>query len=161
MPILIVVLFTSSARAWPWKAYEFPTGFNTTFGTDRFVPGDIYFNHQHLPPPAPGAFHPNPIPQLLIAALQATEPDLRPALFNNIVVTGGGSLLSGIGDRMTNELMKISGGQKVRLHIPGNSIERKYGAWLGGSILASLGTFHQLWISKQEWEVRSISTPAT
>lgn len=24
---------------------------------------------------------------------------------------------------------------------------------MGGSILASLGTFHQLWISKEEWDV--------
>ncbi len=42
------------------------------------------------------------------------------------------------------------------MHVPGNPIERRYAAWLGGSILASLGTFHQLWISKQEWEVRVI-----
>ena len=27
--------------------------------------------------------------------------------------------------------------------------ERKYSVWIGGSILASLSTFQQLWISKQ------------
>jgi actin-related protein len=26
------------------------------------------------------------------------------------------------------------------------------GAWIGGSILASLGTFQQMWISRQEWD---------
>ena len=41
----------------------------------------------------------------------------------------------------------------MKLHSPGNPTERRYGAWLGGSILASLGTFHQLWISKEEWQV--------
>jgi len=30
--------------------------------------------------------------------------------------------------------------------------ERRFGAWIGGSILASLGSFQQLWISKQEYE---------
>jgi actin-related protein 4 len=35
---------------------------------------------------------------------------------------------------------------------PGPVVERKYAAWIGGSILASLGSFHQLWISKKEYE---------
>ncbi|KIH49501.1 Actin, partial [Ancylostoma duodenale] len=30
--------------------------------------------------------------------------------------------------------------------------ERKYSVWIGGSILASLSTFQQLWISKQEYD---------
>ena len=42
---------------------------------------------------------------------------------------------------------------QVKIHAPGNPTERRYGGWLGGSILASLGTFHQLWISKEEWQV--------
>jgi Actin len=32
-------------------------------------------------------------------------------------------------------------------------VERQYSAWIGGSILASLGTFHQLWISRAEYQV--------
>lgn len=36
---------------------------------------------------------------------------------------------------------------RIRIHAPANTVERKYAPWLGGSILASLGTFHQLWIS--------------
>jgi actin-related protein len=30
--------------------------------------------------------------------------------------------------------------------------ERKYSVWIGGSILASLSTFQQMWISRQEYE---------
>ncbi|CAF3480989.1 unnamed protein product, partial [Rotaria sp. Silwood2] len=30
--------------------------------------------------------------------------------------------------------------------------DRKYSAWLGGSILASLSTFQSKWISKQEYD---------
>ena len=44
--------------------------------------------------------------------------------------------------------------EQVKIHAPGNPTERRYGGWLGGSILASLGTFHQLWISREEWQVR-------
>lgn len=47
---------------------------------------------------------------------------------------------------------------QAKIHAPGNPIERRYGGWLGGSILASLGTFHQLWISKEEWQVGQLFT---
>merc|ERR1712173_44230 len=30
--------------------------------------------------------------------------------------------------------------------------ERKYSVWIGGSILSSLSTFQQMWISKQEYD---------
>jgi actin-related protein len=33
-----------------------------------------------------------------------------------------------------------------------SNVERKFSTWIGGSILASLGTFQQMWISKQEYE---------
>jgi actin-like protein 6A len=38
------------------------------------------------------------------------------------------------------------------VHGINGQIERKSSSWLGGSILASLGTFNQLWISKKEYE---------
>jgi actin-related protein len=30
--------------------------------------------------------------------------------------------------------------------------EKKFSPWLGGSILSSLGSFQQMWMSKQEYE---------
>merc|ERR1739847_142401 len=38
--------------------------------------------------------------------------------------------------------------------------ERKYSVWIGGSILASLSTFQQMWITKQEYDecVHPLST---
>jgi len=30
--------------------------------------------------------------------------------------------------------------------------DRKYSVWIGGSILASLSTFQQMWISKEEYD---------
>jgi actin-related protein len=30
--------------------------------------------------------------------------------------------------------------------------ERKYSVWIGGSILASLSTFQQMWISREEYD---------
>merc|ERR1712023_467339 len=37
--------------------------------------------------------------------------------------------------------------------------ERKYSVWIGGSILSSLSTFQQMWISKQEYDESGPSIP--
>jgi actin-related protein 4 len=71
---------------------------------------------------------------------------------SNVIVTGGASLTYRLMDRISNELAQLFPAPRIRLIAPGNTIERKYAAWIGGSILASLGSFHQLWISKKEYE---------
>jgi len=43
---------------------------------------------------------------------------------------------------------------KVKVFAPP---ERKYSVWIGGSILASLSTFQQMFISKAEYEERGPS----
>lgn len=35
---------------------------------------------------------------------------------------------------------------------PANAVERRFSVWIGGSILASLGSFQQMWMSKAEYE---------
>lgn len=35
---------------------------------------------------------------------------------------------------------------------PSSSTERRFANWIGGSILASLDSFHQMWISKAEYD---------
>ena len=47
--------------------------------------------------------------------------------------------------------------QKIKIHSPTIPFERKYSSWVGGSVLASLGTFHQLWVTKDEYEEHGMS----
>ncbi|KAF9263624.1 Actin/actin-like protein [Marasmius fiardii PR-910] len=132
----------------PPRQYEFPTGFNTFFGPDRYHVGELFFYHKpNLV--ASNSSLPRHIPALISDSLRACDIELRQVLIGNVIVTGGGSLFSGFTDRLHNELARSF--PHVKIHAPGNPVERRYGAWLGGSILASLGTFHQLWISKEEW----------
>ena len=101
--------------------------------------------------------------------------DVRPNLLNNIILTGATTLLPGFADRVNHELSSMAPGvrnnlfiyffnsryfltfnylkqPKIKLYAAGNTIERKCSSWLGGSILSSLGTFHQLWISRKEYD---------
>lgn len=104
---------------------------------------------------------------MLTSALSVCDPDLRLNLLSNVVLTGGGSLTAGFADRLNFELSRLhasvshcsmwlfdtESNTQAKLQAAGNTLERRYGAWLGGSILASLGTFQQLWISQEEWQV--------
>ncbi|KAG9561041.1 hypothetical protein KCU97_g17652, partial [Aureobasidium melanogenum] len=55
-------------------------------------------------------------------------------------------------ERLHGELSALYPNPRVRVHASNIVTDRKYGSWVGGSILASLGTFHQMWISKKEYE---------
>ncbi|CAD7689221.1 unnamed protein product [Nyctereutes procyonoides] len=63
------------------------------------------------------------------------ESYIRKDLYANTVLSGGTTMYPGITDRM--------------------QITHKYSVWIGGSILASLSTFQQTWISKQEYDESS------
>jgi actin, other eukaryote len=59
-------------------------------------------------------------------------------------------MLPGMADRMQKELTSLyPSGMKTTVVAPP---ERKYSAWIGGSILASLSTFRNLWCSKKEYD---------
>lgn len=92
------------------------------------------------------------LPGMIQVSLGQCHAEVRRDLCNHILVTGGASLLNGLTTRLKWETMAlIPAAFKPRLLVP-STMERSYGAWIGGSILSSLGTMHQLWISKQEWE---------
>jgi len=76
--------------------------------------------------------------------------DLRKDLFKNIVLSGGTTMFPGLSERMTKELSAITpAGTTIRVVAPP---ERKYSVWIGGSILSSLNTFQQSWITKAEYD---------
>jgi actin, other eukaryote len=78
--------------------------------------------------------------------------ETRRSILQNVVVQGGSSLFRGMSQRLSKELeRRIPSSHKARLVVP-SPHERKFSCWIGGSILSSLGSFQQNWISKAEFE---------
>merc|ERR1712212_341393 len=70
--------------------------------------------------------------------------DIRKDLYANTVMSGGTTMYPGIADRMQKEITALAPStMKIKIIAPP---ERKYSVWIGGSILASLSTFQQMWI---------------
>lgn len=85
----------------------------------------------------------------------ACDIDIRRDLIGAVILTGGTSVIPGLADRVSRSLAeddKLSGGgPKLKIISPNSTIERKFSSWIGGSILASLGSFQQMWFSKEEY----------
>merc|ERR1711974_456728 len=78
------------------------------------------------------------------------DVDIRKDLYGNVVLSGGSTMFPGIAERMNKELVALAPStMKIKIIAPP---ERKYSVWIGGSILASLSTFQQMWISKEEYD---------
>jgi actin beta/gamma 1 len=73
--------------------------------------------------------------------------DIHRELYGTVVLSGGTTMFPGIADRMRKELTSLV--PSVGIVAPQ---DRKYSAWVGGSILASLSTFRNLWCSKKEYD---------
>ena len=64
------------------------------------------------------------------------DVDIRVNLYANVVLSGGATMLQGIGLRMTKELTALAPStMKIKVVAPP---ERKYSVWIGGSIWSSL-----------------------
>lgn len=142
------------ARSLPPKPFEMPDGWNTIFGVERFKVVEGLFDHRAA---YSDAEHPAPdqtstITQTAHRALNACDTETKPQLLNNVVLTGAGSLIEKLPERLGADLQTLYPNPKVRVLASGGSVERKYGAWIGGSVLGSLGTFHQMWVSRGEYE---------
>jgi len=126
------------------KSYELPDGQVITVGNERFRCPEALFNPSMLGMESAG------IHLLTYRSIMKCDVDIRKDLYCNTVLSGGTTMYQGIADRMAKEMTKLAPPtMKIKMIAPP---ERKYSVWIGGSILASLSTFQQMWISKQEYD---------
>jgi actin beta/gamma 1 len=126
------------------KQYELPDGQVITVGNERFRCPEALFQPSFL-----GLEHEG-VHQTCYNSIMKCDVDIRKDLYANIVFSGGSSMYEGIADRMSKEITALAPStMKIKVIAPP---ERKYSVWIGGSILASLSTFQQMWISKGEYD---------
>jgi actin-related protein len=87
------------------------------------------------------------------------DRDQQASLLGNVVLGGGGACI-GPTDQAVPDLLREQVESIIHTHTPGWRVkvlspgmqERAICSWLGGSILGSLGTFHDMWITKAEYD---------
>jgi actin-related protein len=126
------------------KSYELPDGNVIVIGAERFRCPEVLFQPSLIGKEASG------VHDCTFQTIMKCDVDIRRDLYANIVLSGGTTMFPGIAERMTKELTALAPStMKIKVVAPP---ERKYSVWIGGSILASLSTFQQMWISKAEYD---------
>ena len=126
------------------KNYELPDGQVITVGNERFRAPEALFQPSLL------GLEQDGVHQLAYSSIMKCDVDIRKDLYSNIVLSGGTTMFDGVADRLNKEVTALAPSSiKVKVVAPP---ERKYSVWIGGSILSSLSTFQQMWISKDEYD---------
>jgi actin-like protein 6A len=154
----------------PLLPYELPDGTTVDIGIERFQPPELLFDPTPISTPnfCPelSTLNLNPdediltasqrsIPRLIVDSVLKCPIEMQTNLLASIVITGGASAGDNIPERLRNEVEAVvhmsAPAWKVKATNAGPA-ERGICTWLGGSILASLGSFHEMWITKAEYE---------
>lgn len=126
------------------KSYELPDGQVITIGNERFRCPEALLQPSFVGREAAG------IHELAYNAITKCDIGIRTNLYGNILLTGGNTMFPGLADRIQKEMSNLApSSMKIKVIAPP---ERKYSVWIGGSILASLSTFQQMWMSKEEYD---------
>lgn len=147
----------------PTTSYELPDGQTIEIGADRFMVPDVLFN--------PSLVHTIPgmesyadtalvrgLPQMVIESINKCDVDIRRELFSSILLAGGTASMQQLKERLEKDLIEDAPqAARVKVLASGNATERRFSVWIGGSILASLGSFQQMWFSKAEYEEHGVS----
>ena len=135
---------TASFNSSIGRSYELPSGDVITVGNERFRCPEVLFQPTFLGKKSAG------IHETCYNSIMKCNMELRKDLFYNIIFSGGSTMFPGFAERMEKEITALAPPtMKVKIIAPP---ERKYSVWIGGSTLASLSTFSQMWISKQEYD---------
>ena len=123
------------------KEYELPDGTTIFMGEETFKSPELLLQPNLNNMDSLG------IREIIVKSIENSDPDIKRDLRENIILSGGSTLFPGMDDRLRNDLFQ-SFKQQARIIAPP---ERSFSAWIGGSILGSLG-LHQHWICKEEYE---------
>jgi len=124
--------------------YELPDGQVITIGAERFRCPEVLFKPNFIGLEQEG------IHKLTFQSIMKCDVDIRKDLYNNIVMSCGTTMFNGVAERMQKEVKALApDSMTIKIIAPP---ERKYSVWIGGSILSSLSTFEEMWITKAEYD---------
>lgn len=89
------------------------------------------------------------IAESVLKAIQACSIDRRREMSRSIFLSGGGTLATGFQERLEQELIMIApSSYTVQVQA---SVSRHHAAFLGAAVLASLDSFQDTWITKEDF----------
>jgi len=88
------------------------------------------------------------VQNLIAESIEKSDLDLRRTLYSMIFLSGGSTMFKGFGQRLVQELSSLTD-MHVKITAPA---ERTSSTWMGGSVLANLHTFKDMWVSRKDYQ---------
>ena len=128
--------------------FELPDGSKISVGPERFQCTEVLFQPSLLDHQTPG------LPSLIHQSITASDPKLSSELHSRIVLSGGNTMFRGYKERMLKEITSLSplpSKKKSVINVVAQE-DRSLCSWIGGSILASLSSFKDMWVTNKEYQ---------
>lgn len=143
----------------PPRYYEFPCGYNKNFGAERYRLGESLFSGDDQGNRGVIDLLKESLGKLAEKSDNGSiNPQYQHQITSCLAVSGGTTLTSGYMERLNLDLQtKLPLLGKVKVQAAASAVERRLSPWLGGSILASLGTMQAFWMTGAEYSEQGAS----
>ncbi|KAH3756240.1 actin 2 [Pelomyxa schiedti] len=131
--------------------YELPDGSMVHIGQQSFEFPEALFSPILAGLGSPG------IHEITHTSIQQCDADLRPELLSNIVLAGGTAKFRGLASRLQEEISALATTRRrvsVRMATTPDNDDCSLAAWVGGSIMGSLPSLPEMWMSKEDYDER-------
>ncbi|KAJ3448309.1 actin-related protein 2-a-related [Anaeramoeba flamelloides] len=136
------------------RPYKLPDGRTIRIGAERFEAPEVLFQPNLVDVESVG------ISEALFQVINKAPIDIRPQLYQHIVLSGGTSMFPGLTTRMEKDIKELycthvlkgnrDGLKKFKLHIE-DPPRRKHMVFLGGAVLAGLIKDRPIWVTREEY----------
>ncbi|MEE6487136.1 hypothetical protein FKM82_014814 [Ascaphus truei] len=124
--------------------YELPDGNTIKIGDQVFRAPEALFCPVDAGISAPG------IHKMILQSICKCDPTVQKYMFGNVVLAGGSTLFPGISKRIYRELEhQTLPGTHISISAPPDRI---LSGWIGASVLSSLSSFQELWVTAMEYK---------
>ncbi|XP_077003172.1 actin-related protein T1 [Tamandua tetradactyla] len=126
------------------QEYKLPDGNVIHIGDQLYQAPEVLFAPDQLGIHSPG------LSKMVSSTIMKCDTDIHSMLFAEILLSGGTTLFPGFEERLMKELEQLAAkGIPIRITAPP---DRCFSAWMGASIVTSLSSFKQMWITSADFK---------
>nr|XP_004657772.1 actin-related protein T2 [Jaculus jaculus] len=125
------------------REYKLPDGNVIYIGDQLYQAPEVLFSPEQLGVHSPG------LAKMASSSITKCDTDIQKILFGDIVLSGGTTLFQGMDDRLLRELEQLAPkGTPIKITAPP---DRWFSTWIGASIVTSLSSFKQMWVTATDF----------
>ncbi|XP_004863838.1 actin-related protein T2 [Heterocephalus glaber] len=132
---------------WPagiLQEYRLPDGNVIYLGEQLFQAPEALFSPEQVGTQSPG------LAEMVSGSIAKCDADIQKMLFGEIVLSGGSTLFQGLDNRLLRELEPLAPtGIPIKITAPP---DRWFSTWIGASIVTSLSSFKQMWVTDADFK---------